>query len=231
MRLPSAGEIGNMNNLTDISAFFDELYGNTDRYWWRDKDPYATNASSYPTSLLTQLTLRVLADRSPGRALDLGAGEGADAIRLARLGYTVEAVEISKVGADKISMFAEQAGVPVRVDVADLASYEPDGHFDVIICNGVLHYIAGKQSVIERMQQATRRGGINVISLWSTYSPVPDCHSRVPVYCDPEDGIVSQLYQDWIKEFRYFDRNKPEASHGGMPEHSHSHIKMIARKP
>ena len=118
------------------------------------------------------------------------------------------------MNADKISI---RAGVPVRVDVADLSSYEPDGHFDVIICNGVLHYIGEKQPVIERMQQATRRGGINVISLWSTYSPVPEYHACVPVYCDAEDGTVSQLYRDWIEEFRYFDRNKPEASHSGCP--------------
>ncbi len=218
--------------MNTTSDFFNELYGGTDRYWWRDRDdPYDTRARSYPTSLLTQLTLRLLADRPPGRALDLGAGEGADAIRLARLGYAVDAVDISKVGADKISMFAKQAGVAVRVEVADLASYEPDGHFDVVICNGALHYIDQKQPVIERMQRATRRGGLNVISLWSTFSPIPECHACVPVYCDTENGAVSLMYRDWIEEFRYLDRNKPEASHGGMPDHSHSHIKMIARKP
>lgn len=220
-----------MNNQVITCDFFDDLYRSADRYWWRDKEPYATDASSYPASLLTQLTLRLLAGRTPGRALDLGAGEGADSIRLARLGYAAAAVEISKVGADKISKFAEQAGVAVRVEVADLATYEPDGQFDVVICNGALHYIADKVPVVERMQRATRRGGINVISLWSTYSPVPECHACVPVYCDAEDGTVSRLYRDWIEEFRYFERNKPEASHAGMPEHSHSHIKMITRKP
>jgi tellurite methyltransferase len=221
-----------MNKQININDFFDELYRSEYRYWWRDdEDPYATDPSHYPTSLLTQMTLRTLAGQPPGRALDLGAGEGADSIRLARLGYTVEAVEISKVAADKISMFAEQADVPVRVEVADLVAYEPDGHFDVVICNGVLQYIADKKPVVERMQQATRRGGINVISLWSSYSPVPECHACVPVYCDAEDGTVSRLYRDWIKIIRYFERDKPERSHAGMPTHTHSHIKMITRKP
>jgi tellurite methyltransferase len=220
-----------MTTQANVCDFFNDLYRGAERYWWRDKDPYATDASAYPTSLLTQMTLRILAGRLPGRAVDLGAGEGADSIRLARLGYTVDAVDISKVGADKISAFAKEAGVPVRVVVADLAAYEPDGQYDVIICNGALQYIADKQSVIERMQRATRRGGINVISLWSTYSPVPECHRRVPVYCDDENGMISRLYQDWIEELRYFERNKPEVSHADMPAHSHSHIKLITRKP
>lgn len=113
---------------------------------------------------------------------------------------------------------------------ADVSSYELSGHFDVIICNGVLHYVDDKRSVAERMQQATLIGGINVISLWSTYTPVPDCHDKVPIYCDDEQGLVLKLYESWRTEFIYFERDKSERSHSGMPRHSHSHIKLIARR-
>ena len=60
----------------------------------------------------------------------------------------------------------------------------PDGLYDVVVCNGVLHYIKDKDLVISRMQEATCDGGINVISLWSSYTPVPECHEFVPVYSD-----------------------------------------------
>jgi tellurite methyltransferase len=168
--------------------------------------------------------------RQDPRLLDLGAGEGADSIRMALLDYSVDAVDISKVGADKIRAFAKETGVTVNVQVADIVTYEPEGQFDLVVCNGVLHYIDNKQSVVERMQRATRAGGTNVISLWSTYTPVPECHKIVPVFCDDEDGVIAQMYEDWPKEFIYFDRGKPESSHSGMPAHSHSHIKLIARK-
>jgi SAM-dependent methyltransferase len=221
---------GDLRGQLDIADFFDEQYRSDDRYWWRGKDRYAPDADSYPFSLLTQMTLRLIGP-PPGRVLDLGAGEGADSIRLALLGYTVGAVEISKVGAEKILMFAEEAGVTVSVEVADIVTYEPDGEFDLILCNGVLHYVDDKKPVVERMQTATRPGGINVISLWSTYTQVPDCHKVVPVYCDDEDGLVAKMYDQWTKELFYFERNRPETSHSGMPSHSHSHIKMIARRP
>jgi tellurite methyltransferase len=215
----------------NIPDLFDELYLSEERYWWQDKERYATDPRAYPTSLLTQMTLRALAGWPPGRALDLGAGEGADSIRLARLGYSVYAVEISKVGAKKISAFADEARVTIDVEVTDVTAYQPDGYFDVVICNGVLQYIADKGPVVERMQRATRSGGINVISLWSTYTPVPECHSRVPVFCDDEDGVVTKMYEGWDMELYYLERDKRERSHSGMPAHSHSHIKMIARKP
>lgn len=214
-----------------IVEYFDGVYRRHDRFWWHQQDRYAKHASSYPYSLLTQMTLRLLEGQRPGRVLDLGAGEGADAIRLALLGYEVDAVEISPVGANKIRAFADEAGVHVNVAVADIANFQPDGRYDVIICNGVLHYVEAKETVVRAMQAATRPGGINVVSLWSSHSSVPDCHRLVPVYVDDERGIVTKLYGDWRPEFLYFEREKAEASHSDMPPHSHSHIKLIARNP
>lgn len=216
-----------------VSEFFDDLYGAQERYWWHEDDRYSLDPADHPTSLLAQMALRALTGRAPGRALDIGAGEGADSIRLALLGYFVDAVEISKVGAAKIRRFAADAGVADRINVAvaDIVNYTPNSYFDVIVCNGVLHYIDDKKTVVGCMQDATVAGGINVISLWSKYTAVPDCHKTVDIFCDDEDGIVCGMYQDWDVEFIYFDRDKTESSHAGMPSHSHSHIKLIARRP
>jgi SAM-dependent methyltransferase len=221
----------NSDKPVDVSGYFDGLYQEHERYWWQAPNRYSLNPEEHPRSLLTQQTLRVLADRPRGRALDLGAGEGSDAIRLALLGYEVDAVEVSAVGAAKIERFAKEAGAEVRVTVADAQDYQPKGLYDVIICNGVLHYVKDKDSVISLMQEATCADGINVISLWSTHTPVPEGHDHVPVYSDAENGVVTGRYQDWPKEFIFFERDKPEASHSDLPPHRHSHIKFIARKP
>lgn len=221
-----------------VADYFDGLYRAEERYWWRSGDPYAIEPDAYPTSLLTQLSLRLIRERDPGpavgrrpRALDLGAGEGADSIRLALLDYEVTAVEISLEGAKKIERFAAEAGVDIITETADISEYQPQGQFDVVICNGVLHYVADKAKVIERMQAATAPGGLNVVSLWSTFTPVPACHRSVPVYCDDEDGVVASSYARWDLKFLYFERGKPDSSHEGMPAHAHSHIKVLAEKP
>lgn len=216
----------------NVSVYFDRCYSANDRFWWRGyKNRYSTDPDDYPLSLLTQATLRLIRHLPPGRALDLGAGEGVDSIRLARCGYEVTAVEISSVAADKIRQFADKAGVVVKVENTDIVSYVPEGEFELVICNGVLHYIDDKGPVISRMQDATRRGGLNVISLWSNFTPVPACHQTIEAFCDEEQGIVTTRYRHWFKELLYFDRDRTDAAHPEEQEHSHSHIKLIARKP
>jgi SAM-dependent methyltransferase len=211
-------------------TFFDKAYGGHQRYWWRDKDRYALDGESYPYSLLTQMTLRLLEERPPGRALDLGSGEGADAIRLALLGYEVDAVDLSPVATAKTARFAEEAGVVINAITADICDFDPPHTYDVVICNGVLHYINDKQSTIERMQASTEKNGLNIISLWSTYTKLPSCHDIVPVFCDDEEGVVKKLYSDWRSEFIYYERDKLETAHSDLVAHRHSHIKLIARK-
>lgn len=217
-----------------VPQCFDTLYSAEHRYWWRHDGRYSPDPDAYPYSLVTQMTLRLIGERR-GRVLDLGAGEGSDSIRLALLGHEVTAVEISEVGAEKIRRFAEDAGAPnVKVEIADIGEYRPDGLYDVIICNGVLHYIEDKVSVLTMMQRATVAGGLNVISVWSTFTEVPACHLKIPVFPEPEDGedaVVARMFESWPKELYYFERAKPEMAHEDMEAHAHSHIKMIARKP
>lgn len=216
-----------------VAQFFDTAYGGCERYWWRAEVRHSANPLDYPTSLLTQTLLRLIASRPAGRVLDLGAGEGADAIRLARLGYEVDAVDISSAGTEKIEKFASMEGVAhkVRVHKMDVRDYSAADDYDIVISNGLLHYIEDKEPVVQLMQNATRADGLNVVSLWSTYTPPPACHDIVPVYPDDEYGVVTKLYAGWPLEFLYFERDKPESAHSDLPPHRHSHIKLIARRP
>ena len=66
-----------------------------------------------------------LAGLSPGRALDLGTGEGRNAIWLAERGWQVTGVDFSAVGLGRAAELARQRGVGVEWVQADLLSYTP----------------------------------------------------------------------------------------------------------
>lgn len=73
--------------------------GLDERHWWRGANRYSTNPADHTT--FNAAWLAAATARRPGRALDLGAGEGSDAIRVARLGYAVDAIEVSAVACEK----------------------------------------------------------------------------------------------------------------------------------
>ncbi len=80
-------------------------------------------------SLVNELT-----NLSPGRALDVGAGEGADAIWLAEHGWKVTATDISAPALDRMSAEAGRRGLDIEstiVDANDADAFEPAG-FDVV---------------------------------------------------------------------------------------------------
>lgn len=79
------------------------------------------------TATANRFLVAETADLPPGRALDLAAGEGRNAVWLAEQGWTVHAVDFSDVAIDKGRRLAGARKVAdrVRFEVADLQSYEP----------------------------------------------------------------------------------------------------------
>ncbi len=70
---------------------------------------------------------------TPGRVLDVGCGEGADAVWLARNGWDVTAVEVSGVALERAVRDGRDAGVHVHWVHAELeAAGLPPGSFDLV---------------------------------------------------------------------------------------------------
>lgn len=75
-----------------------------------------------------------LAGATPGTALDLGAGEGRNAVWLAQQGWAVTAVDFSHVAIDKARELADDLGVEIDAIVADVTAIEiEDGDFDLVL--------------------------------------------------------------------------------------------------
>lgn len=77
---------------------------------------------------------RELAGLPPGRALDLGAGEGRNAIWLARQGWEVTATDFSQVALDKGRTVADDLGVTgVRWVRADATAWTERAAYDLVV--------------------------------------------------------------------------------------------------
>src|SRR5215471_650837 len=74
-----------------------------------------------------------VATLTPGLALDVGCGEGADAIWLARSGWTVTAIDVSEVAVSRAREAAQRAGAAVEWVRGDaLQTPFAAGSFDLV---------------------------------------------------------------------------------------------------
>lgn len=78
-----------------------------------------------------QFVAAELADLPPGRALDLAAGEGRNAIWLAHRGWTVTAADFSQVALDKGRTLAGET--PIRWVCADATTWDEPAAYDLVV--------------------------------------------------------------------------------------------------
>lgn len=88
--------------------------------------------------------------------LDMGMGEGRNAVFLAQKGYKVTGIDISSVAVKKANLLAQEFGVKIKGVVASLEQYKIQANsYDAIIC---FYYV--DQSLVERMKAWLKPGGI-----------------------------------------------------------------------
>jgi SAM-dependent methyltransferase len=93
-----------------------------DRQGWNQR--YASRDFVWAVDA-NQVVVAEIGHLRPGRALDLGTGEGRNAIWLAERGWRVTAVDFSEVGLDKARRLARKRNIRVRWVLADVTEYRP----------------------------------------------------------------------------------------------------------
>ncbi|WUI03211.1 MFS transporter [Spirillospora sp. NBC_00431] len=108
-----------MDDTTERQEYWDARYAEHDHLW-----------SGEPNAMLVQQVTGL----EPGTALDLGCGEGGDAIWLAGRGWRVTATDISPVALERAARHAGAAGVADRIGFQrhDLAESFPEGVYDLV---------------------------------------------------------------------------------------------------
>ena len=142
-----------------------------------------------------EIVMEALKYISGGTALDLGAGFGRHSLFLASKGFVVTAVE---TGAEQIENLKEKASklnVLIRTENTDIRHFDPHGQqYDLILSTMVLHFLSNQKEVIttiQKMKEATRQGGINVISIYTDKSQA----GLRPCLLNVEE--LRKLYSEW----------------------------------
>lgn len=164
------------------------------------------------------------------RVLDVGCGEGRNAIFMAKRGCKVDAFDISENGIAKAKQIAQGEGVEVDFFPCDLGQFCFEGDYDAVLSHGVLHLPEKevRDRFIAEMQAHTRPGGYNAIGVFTNRLPatpdnVPFTHSLFDV------GELPAKYAGW--EVIHHKEGTFQDTHPGGVHHEHAYERIIARKP
>ncbi|MEM7368313.1 MAG: class I SAM-dependent methyltransferase [Bacteroidota bacterium] len=75
-----------------------------------------------------------------GKVLDMGCGQGRDAIALARMGYQVFGIDVSSVGISQMLRIASEEGLALEGQAADLYAWEDFEGVDIVLLDSMLHF-------------------------------------------------------------------------------------------
>ncbi|MGW8063871.1 SAM-dependent methyltransferase [Streptomyces ziwulingensis] len=210
--------------MTDTPAqapaeFWEARYRDTDRVW-----------SGRPNELL----VREASGLAPGTALDLGCGEGADALWLASRGWRVTGVDISATALERAAAQAADAGVGDRVawERHELGRTFPEGTFDLVSAQFLQSPVAlDRQTVLRGAARAVTDGGTLLIVLhagWPTWQTEPPFDAVFPTL----DGILAELALpegEWTVETKETVR-RPSTSPEGVEGRREDNVWRLRRR-
>jgi tellurite methyltransferase len=167
---------------------------------------------------------------SGAKVLDLGCGEGRNALFLAENGLDVTAIDISARGIDKLNHLAQAQGLAIRTQVQDMRNCVFEEQFDLIISHGCLHFVERTDwvSLLAQFKEHTKLGGYNVVAVFTDTIDPPDDLKEFCVGLFRE-GELFEHYGDWIT--RLEKSYVLEDQHPGGAEHRHPINKIVAQKP
>jgi len=184
-----------------------------------------------------------------GFALDLGCGEGRNALFLAKQGFQVVAVDISIEGAFKLHLIAEQLGLEnIRCLCEDIRHFEIEPQkYDLIVASTVLDHLerAEGEKAIEKLKRGLKSGGYAYVSAFTTKDPgylveragssqgtateqtkISETAQFVKTYF--EESELKRKFSDCDIVF-YKESVEEDRSHG--PPHQHGIARLICRVP
>lgn len=193
------------------------------------------------------LVERFSKDIKIGPVLDIGCGDGRDAVFLARKGFDVTAIDVRQKAIDTAQKLAKTNGVIVHFLLKDVREYDfPKNHYQAIIALNSLFFLGKKDfyAAIDNIKKFLISGGIAIISSFtvndSMFDKIRMENEEVGEREFKNSGGHYWYFLDHDELLRLFDGFEilfhketltQDPGHPGLPEpHTHAIERIVAKK-
>ncbi len=133
---------------------------------------------------------------APCTALDLGCGQGRNALYLALNGFDVTASDYNPSSVSQVIQLAKNENLPMHTQVYDMNLAQIQGKYDLMVATVVFMFLQRDRvpDIIANMQQQTLSGGHNLIVSAMDTADFP-CH--MPFSFTFKENELKDYYRDW----------------------------------
>lgn len=166
-------------------------------FYCQRKDYYH---KKYQLSRTHSEVLATMAYIQAGEALDLGCGQGRNALYLQQMGFQVTATDVNTTAVAKLNdIITAEKLAHIKAYVADANLADIQGEYDLIVSTVVLMFLKRKcqPAVIANMQAHTRPGGYNVLVCALDTPDYPCAPYDLPFESPMLTGEVENYYRHW----------------------------------
>ena len=150
----------------------------------------------YNTNPVHSEVLEAMQTVKPCKALDLGCGQGRNALFLAQHGFDVTAVDQNELSLEILQSIVEQEDLDMPLGLYDINSASIGQTYNFILSTVVLMFLQADRipAIIKNMQDQTSIGGYNLIVCAMDTDDYP-CSVNFPFTF--KEGELADYYQDW----------------------------------
>ena len=195
-----------------------------------------------PEEMLVRFIRHMRADLP---VLDVGCGQGRNALWLAEQGFQVVALDPSPVAIEAVRASAEQRALQIETVRGGFVDLAATRSFSGILIFGLLQILRREEirGLLDRVRTWSSRGAIVCVSAWSDRDPsfARVCREwmkvgrnsfahrdgRTRTYLSP--GEVVRLFSTW-EILHHWEGMGPVHRHGGGPTERHSRVELVAMR-